>query len=390
MHCLICKCKINQDDKKLLCCDCQEFHHLKCVSTVTDKDYDLMINATVNTWKCSGCLKKKSIPGDHDPLAETTTSGSEWSESEVGAKRKVLCQICNKGFSHNAYRATCTKCSSDFHLKCIKIGKDDYAKLKSWNCYNCFNPDLRGGIKSSVGDISLSDVIAEMRNFRKEMIDANKEMTQSMNTYSSWIADNSEQIKQVGESVKSIVQQLEELRQENLNLKKDNKMLTTRLNVLEQSMKENIVEIQGVPFRKDENIINLLKKISTVIGFDFKDEMIDNYFRYKFAGMDPAKPTGIVVRFLRKQDKMTFMSRRRERRNLNSRDLGFNEGDATVIYINDSLTKERRTLLKMAREVKNAKNYTYLWVKNGRIYVRKNEGDRFIIIDSKEDLDKLA
>ncbi|KAG8253553.1 hypothetical protein J6590_032351 [Homalodisca vitripennis] len=66
-----------------------------------------------------------------------------------------------------------------------------------------------------------------------------------------------------------------------------------------------------------------------------------------------------------------MISFRKEKKNLNSRDLGFNTGDGHVIYVNDTLTRERRQLLRAAREVKKSKQYAYLWVKNGRIFLRK-------------------
>ncbi|KAG8308884.1 hypothetical protein J6590_098947, partial [Homalodisca vitripennis] len=38
-----------------------------------------------------------------------------------------------------------------------------------------------------------------------------------------------------------------------------------------------------------------------------------------------------------------------------------------------------RKLLNKARVVKREKQYTYLWVRNGRIIMRKNPGDRFVV-----------
>lgn len=59
------------------------------------------------------------------------------------------------------------------------------------------------------------------------------------------------------------------------------------------------------------------------------------------------------------------------------------------IYVNDSLTSHTRALLKAARDVKQKKQYKYLWVRNAIILFRKKEGDQAIMINSFEDLDKL-
>ncbi|KAG8247024.1 hypothetical protein J6590_071483 [Homalodisca vitripennis] len=60
------------------------------------------------------------------------------------------------------------------------------------------------------------------------------------------------------------------------------------------------------------------------------------------------------------------------------------EGQSNPIYVNNSLTQANRKLLNTAREVKREKQYTYLWVRNRRIFMRKNPGDRFAVIDSME------
>ncbi|KAG8269454.1 hypothetical protein J6590_107197, partial [Homalodisca vitripennis] len=74
---------------------------------------------------------------------------------------------------------------------------------------------------------------------------------------------------------------------------------------------------------------------------------------------------------------------------LNSRDLGFMGGEASVIYVNYSLTMEKRKLLNDARKLRRDKRYTYIWVDKGRILMRKNQGDRAVLINNHEDLDRL-
>ncbi|KAG8338032.1 hypothetical protein J6590_009309 [Homalodisca vitripennis] len=106
------------------------------------------------------------------------------------------------------------------------------------------------------------------------------------------------------------------------------------------------------------------------------------------AGAD-GRPGGIVVRFVRKLDLEKFIQKRKDKRNLNTRDIGFMEGQSNPIYVNNSLTQANRKLLNKARDVKREKQYTYLWVRNGRIFMRKNPGDRFVVIDSMEVLSKL-
>ncbi|KAG8264258.1 hypothetical protein J6590_014545 [Homalodisca vitripennis] len=104
----------------------------------------------------------------------------------------------------------------------------------------------------------------------------------------------------------------------------------------------------------------------------------------------PAKPGSIVVKFLRKLDKERFILMRWKKRNVNTRDLGFMGGEASPVYINESLTQDKRKLLNAARIAQREKQYTFIWVKNGRIFLRKNQGDRVVVVDSLDDVEKLA
>jgi hypothetical protein len=396
MICFSCKETIIKDAKHLVCSECSNHYHLSCLNNMTNAEYDFLIGSTVNTWKCNFCAAKRVYRDDNTPITpmkEVLTPGSDKSESECGTKPKLVCLICNKGFSYNAHKALCKQCQSVAHFRCIDMSKEEYFKLKSWSCDRCSSTkvtkeQVQG--KPDKGEVSMSDIIIEMRGFRKEVLDANKDLTDSMNKYSSWIEDNTKQIKEVANSIKTVVQEISVLKQENLNLKNENKLLTDRVNFLDQATRENVVEINGVPVVKDESIMELLKKMSDVINFDFKEEMVDNCYRYKVPNADPSRSTGIVVRFVRKLDKIRFVACRRDKRNLNSRDLGFYEGNASVIYVNDSLTQERRKLLRAAKEKKKEKQYTFLWVRNGRIFMRKSDGERYVTIDSHGDLDKLA
>lgn len=56
-----------------------------------------------------------------------------------------------------------------------------------------------------------------------------------------------------------------------------------KVNVLEQSMRKNVVEIYGIPSTKEERVMDILKRVSNVrpIGFELNDTKIDNCYRIK-------------------------------------------------------------------------------------------------------------
>lgn len=98
---------------------------------------------------------------------------------------------------------------------------------------------------------------------------------------------------------------------------------------------------------------------------------------------------GIIVRFVRRIDKDTFLQRRKVKRNFNMSHLGGSNNDP--IYINQSLTPLRKLVLSQARRLKNERDYAFLWVDNaGNIKLKIREGDQSVhILNSVEAITKL-
>jgi len=59
------------------------------------------------------------------------------------------------------------------------------------------------------------------------------------------------------------------------------------------------------------------------------------------------------------------------------------------IYINERLTKLKRTLFYQAKTVAKEKDYKFVWLSNADILVRKNENTKIIKIKSPQDIINL-
>lgn len=57
-----------------------------------------------------------------------------------------------------------------------------------------------------------------------------------------------------------------------------------------------------------------------------------------------------------------------------------------AIYINPNLTKERQFLYKIARDARKNKKLDFVWVKNGEIFIRKNENSKILKLIYKDQL----
>lgn len=95
------------------------------------------------------------------------------------------------------------------------------------------------------------------------------------------------------------------------------------------------------------------------------------------------------MKFTRRTTKEEMLHKRKVKRNFNTDDLGFRNRQADVVYINESLLQNRRRILNAARTLKREKGYTFVWVRNGRIFLRKNEGDPMIVVTTMEQIQRL-
>ena len=130
-------------------------------------------------------------------------------------------------------------------------------------------------------------------------------------------------------------------------------------------------------------VLDVVQKVGAALDFPISSEFIDSCHRMGNRG-DPNRVPGIVVKFVRKFDKEELMRKRRLKRNFSTRHMGL-KLDAPV-YINDSLSPGRKKLFATAREYKKTNGYKYLWIRNGKILLRKNDNDPVLRINSSDDL----
>ncbi|XP_047992793.1 uncharacterized protein LOC125231392 [Leguminivora glycinivorella] len=187
------------------------------------------------------------------------------------------------------------------------------------------------------------------------------------------------------ETLSTLPSQIKDLQEQVACLKKEN-------NERDQFGRQNNLEITGVPSRSGENLRTILNNICTKVGFVLDQSDIDCIHRIRVFSTEAKhqnlRPPSIIVRFTRRVRRDELLAAARARRGLTTADAGL-DGPSTNIYLNEHLTPANKMLLKRAREVKSELNYSYVWVKEGKIFVRKNDTSRVIRIVSESDLLKL-
>ena len=88
-----------------------------------------------------------------------------------------------------------------------------------------------------------------------------------------------------------------------------------------------------------------------------------------------------IVKLVHRTDKYRIINAKKK-----AGDYKFN---GQSIYINDHLSPFNRGIFASASEAKRTLNFKYLWVKNGQIYMRKDERSPLIRISKEDDIKAL-
>ncbi|XP_026744662.1 putative leucine-rich repeat-containing protein DDB_G0290503 [Trichoplusia ni] len=200
-----------------------------------------------------------------------------------------------------------------------------------------------------------------------------------------------EDLKKGHESSKETVKKLE---QENQELKTTVVELNERLNNLEQQSRSNNLEVQCVPENKNENVYSIIAQLARVVNCDISEKDVVHCTRIAKTNSSSTRPRSIIVQLstIRKRDELLAATIKYNKTNpqdkLNCSHLGY-AGPITPVYVAEHLSPTNRALHAATRIKAKEKNYKYIWVRNGRIFVRKTDGEEVLQIKTKNGLSKI-
>lgn len=331
----------------------------------------------------------------------------------------------------------CIKCKKTFHCDCLFINKCDIDSA-SWKCPLCHSQSPRMSRKdhtpvrssttttntmvtrankrqalsspTDVPPLKSDDVQRMIKNTIQEQMDGllsklGVNMRQLFNTELQSLRD---EIRDVKDSMTYMNSQYEEIlrehkqnkdvikniQQENLQLKAIIDKQNSRISQLEQHSRSNNVEIQCVPEKKDENLIQIVSRVCQVVGGDFGQDNILHCTRVAKINNTSSRPRSIVVQLNspRTRDYLLAAAIKFNKANpgdkLNTRQLGF-AGESRPIFVTEHLSPDNKYLHAAARLKSREKGYKFVWVRSGRIFMRKTEESKPLVIKSMACLDKL-
>lgn len=135
--------------------------------------------------------------------------------------------------------------------------------------------------------------------------------------------------------------------------------LKSTLNSLEEYSRRNNIEIHGIQETVNENPFNIVCSLAAKLGLKAPTpEEIEAIHRIK---AKPNMTPPLLIRFSTMKMRDSWLSKRLALK-------------SDAIYINENLTAYTKRLLWMAKNVAKEKSYKFVWARNGKVFMKKQEG----------------
>lgn len=165
---------------------------------------------------------------------------------------------------------------------------------------------------------------------------------------------------------------------------------------MEQQARSSNVEIQCLPQHNGENLINTVVNLAKVISCDITESNIHHVTRIAKQNTSSTRPKSIIVQFCSPRVRDSFLAasikfnkNKQADDKLNSGLLGVG-GKKESIYVVEHLSMANKALHAAARSKAKELGYKYVWVRNGRVFMRKSDGSDYVYVNSLDILNKLV
>lgn len=251
------------------------------------------------------------------------------------------------------------------------------------------------------------DFSVEFSAFKEEM----KTLIYSM------MASNSEEIKKIAPTLADIQQsnrniensiafltsqneeykrKIEKLETQAQEDKKYITILEDKIEDLQKGMRKTSFEIKNVP-RKDnetkEDLLDMVTCLSKNISCEINRSEIRDIYRVR-SRKEEQRNTPIIIETMSTITKNNFLKMSKSfniknKTKICAKHLGLRNEVDTPVFISENLTAKSSRLYFLGRELTKSKLYKYCWTSYGKVYVRKDDNSRVILISNEAQIQKL-
>ncbi|XP_013185756.2 uncharacterized protein LOC106131271 [Amyelois transitella] len=228
------------------------------------------------------------------------------------------------------------------------------------------------------------------QNIKSEMFNVSEQLKSEFSSTTDFLAakqyDTENTVQEMSKTISRLESDKAELRVQVAKLQQ-------RIGIVEKSSRSLNLEIQAVPERHNEDVVAIVKGLCDTINVPISDGDIRSCRRIAKLNPTSSRPRTILATLPSERVRDVIISgvkrfnRSNKQEPLNSRHLGV-PGDKSPIFVSEHLSAECKDLHAAARMAAKEKRYKYVWVKFGRVYMRKDDTSPALHIKNKESLEK--
>jgi len=315
-----------------------------------------------------------------------------------------VCSVCNDPVDVNQC-AVCSVKKCKVHFTCAGITERTWSqqgdkRRSDWKCKSCKG---NKGASTSLTGIP-TDMINKLHEeylekmeltikeqfkiYTKDLKSEMEDFKKSLNFFSEKIDQYETSMAECLTKVSSAERVNETLIQENRKLANELSDLKSRFEAMDQYNRNKNIQIDGIPEAENESMSDIINKVSAKIQvpINFASD-IQAAHRVPTKKRSGVKP--IIVQFSNRQKRDLVLSKSKNK-SVSLKSVDFVGGvPETNIYINEHLSQFTRELLFEAKQLKEVLGYKYVWVKQGKVMAREDDGSKYVNITSKADVHKL-
>lgn len=339
----------------MICSQCNKGYDLPCAN-ISPKQYNLLDQQHKARWKCLECKSK-------EPKTDN-------SNTPIRASSQL--QLGPADASVDDERSNITLRTKKLHSK----SDSDDPYITEDKLREILNQEITKIIKEASSQ-QLESITNQISEFRESVLFLSKQYD--------------DLIKSLNEK-NAIINSLES---KNNNLTLQVKTLTERLTQVEQHMRSSNLEINGIPEHRSENLIKTLEQLGNVVENRFNDNDILHVTRIAKLNKDSDRPRSVIVklRSQRRRDELLAavikFNKKNKNDKLNSELLGIG-GRRVPVYVAEHLTPANKNLHAATRQKAKETGYKFVWIRDGRIFVRKDEQSSAIVVRDVDSLKLLS
>jgi len=292
-----------------------------------------------------------------------------------------LCGKCKLKVPDDQIQIICQGCNNIYHVQCTTIkaatwkakGKKD---KEAWRCRACRGEEKQRSESESEevsDDLSIKEMFLEIRRDVKIL-------TKNQEDVKATMAEQSGLIKALTSELQAVKKDLAVKNREISSLKQE-------LVDMQQYSRNRNLEIHNLPEKPDENLKEVVGKISEVLGVHIESGDIDVVHR--IPSRNTRRPKPVIVQFVNRTVRNLVLDNKKNIVQVKDIYRSHSNGkDRILVY--ENLCPYYRSLLRHVREWGSQHDFKYVWFRNGAVLVKKSEKYKKVyVVKSVHDLEKI-